>query len=179
MFKNWIPKDTLEVELPIKRDDFIESFHHNVLIGEINTMSDFFEPFTSTKKELKGNISGNEFTIKRLRRLFSPNQGLAIAKGRFKENINGLSISMELTAFRGAMRFMHYMLFGLYAMGIVFMLVLSAKDDSLRLSLIALPFIIFHALIFLVLFRFMMGRSVKKLKYELEREFHYFTKTSD
>ncbi|MDC8006336.1 hypothetical protein POV27_19940 [Aureisphaera galaxeae] len=142
-------------------------------------MSDFFEPFTSTQKELKGKLWGNEFKIKRLRRMFSPNQGLAVAHGKFKETMNGISVSMELTAFRGVIRFSHYMLFVFYALGIIAMIILSAADDTLRPALIALPFIVFHAVIFLVLFRFMMRRSVKKLKYELERELHYFTKTNN
>lgn len=58
------------IELPMKKEDFVQRLKRLVDKDSIEMWADFNEIFTSTKNKYKGSIQPTNFKIKRKRSLF-------------------------------------------------------------------------------------------------------------
>lgn len=163
--------DNLTTSLQISKAEFVNSLNKITDEGNTGMMSDTFDIFSSSKNEFKGEITPHNFKIKRRRRLFDTNGNFAVANGTFSENNGQLTIETEINGFNNFFIFFYAFLIIFYCIFIFGFLIGEDKE-----GLIAIPFIIFHALFMFGIPYFLMRRSVKRLKYELEREFFYLTK---
>lgn len=163
--------DHLSMALPINKIDFIGRLYNITDAGGVGVFSNFFDLFSSSKNEFKGQIDLNGFKLQRRVKMFDTSMNFAIANGQFKEADGELIIDTEINGLT------NYMLF-FYSIVLVFYLLIIALvtfGDS-ETPFIAIPFILFHGFIMFAIPYFMMRRSVKRLKYELEREFFFLTK---
>jgi hypothetical protein len=159
--------DWLTTELHISKNEFINNL--NAIIDQGDTGLFTFEMLSSGENELVGRIDYYGFKIRRRRRFFDTNMNFAIAKGTFEEQNGALKIETEINGFSGF--FIPYYLFLIIICTILFWGISTSSNDFF------LSFILFFfALLMLGIPYLIMRRSVKRLKYELEREFYYLTK---
>lgn len=158
--------DSVVIELPINKAEFIELLKNNI----DGKQSDFFDVFSSSKNEYKGVVTADGFELRKKRRLFEMNMNAAKAVGVFEEEEDGrLIIDTEINGFQGQVKLMYS---GFIIFYIVFISVfLFAGDDNM--PLFVLPFILFHASFMLGIPYFFIRRSVRRLKYDLERDLYY------
>lgn len=132
--------------------------------------SDMFDSFSSSKNEFKGQIGYDNFKLKRRRRFFDSGANMAVANGTFLE-INGeLTIETEISGF-------HDFYIAIYIIVIIiYALFIFGISTNIETGIFVLPFILLHATFMFVIPYFVTRRSVKRLKYELKREFFYLTK---
>lgn len=162
----WGLIDNLKTELKIPKQEFVSKLRSQVDISTIDIFGDMFDVFSSSKNVYKGTVSHNGFEIKKRRRFFDKQFSFATAKGDFQENEDILIINTVINGWNDLM-FLFYGFALLFY--IMFLFMIGSKD----LSAFPIVFILFHAfLMFYVPFR-MMKSSVKKIKYDLEREFHF------
>lgn len=163
--------DSMTIELEINRQEFVNRLSEVVDKGSTGMMADNFDIFLSSNNEFKGTVEPNGFKIKRNRKLFDTNFNFAVATGVF-DSLNGkLQIETVINGFTGFMKFFYLMIISFYAIFTAIML--SSENEG---SLGFIPFILLHATLMLGLPLLFMKRSVKRLKYDLEREFFYLTK---
>lgn len=166
--------DNFHIELNTTKNDFITKFSANVDYGETGFFSDPFEAFASSKNEYKGKINYEEFEIKRRKKLFDFSGSFAKAKGNFLEEGNILILEGEINAFNPI--YIPFFIFGLIFYLIFFSAIIIMGINNEGFPLLFLPFIILHACLMFGIPFFIMRRSVKKLKYDLEREFYFIIK---
>ncbi|MFI2743567.1 hypothetical protein ACG2LH_12565 [Zhouia sp. PK063] len=164
--------DYLQTELVIQKNDFVNKLRYHVDEGSIGIFSDTFDIFSSSKNEYKGKVSFNGFKIKRRRRFFDMNMNMAVATGTYSQKDDKLIISTEINGFHGMM--IPFYIFCIIIYGIFIIGFLSA--DEIGENALGFAFIIIHAAFMMGLPYFIMRRSTKRLKHELEREFFYLTK---
>jgi hypothetical protein len=158
----------INIELQISKSDFTKKFRENV--DESNLGFEPFEVFTSSKNEYKGNIENNRFELKKRRKLFDTNYSFAKATGIFVQETDKLIIKTLISGFQKKMLFFVGFLVFFYA---IFLSSIFLADDNAPKFFI-LPFLLFHAALMLGIPYFMMRRSVKRMIYDLERDFHYW-----
>ena len=163
--------DSLTTTLPISKHEFVDRLSKITDNGTTGMFSDPFEAFSTSKNELKGEVDYDGFKLKRRRRFFDTNMNLAVATGSFKENNGQLIIETEISGFNNFFLVFYFFLLIFYS---VFMF--GFLRDGRNTDLIAIPFLLLHATFMFAIPYFMMRRSVKRLKYELDREFFYLTK---
>ncbi|WP_300565091.1 hypothetical protein, partial [Flavobacterium sp.] len=88
-----------------------------------------------------------------------------------------LVLKADINGFHKAMKFFYAFVIVFY---IIFLLGFSAtmffNNDADFAPFFALPFILLHACLMLGIPYFIMRRGVKRMKYELERDFHFWIK---
>lgn len=161
----------LKLEIEIDLYKFVDKFRGSVGEGATDVITEFFDAFSSSKNEYKGHVDYNGFKIKKRRRMFDMNFNFAVAKGNFEQVENKLIINTEINGFSEAM--IPYYAFCIVFYLIFFFAILFGVEFNTGDDPFVLPFIIIHAFFMLGLPYFMMKRSVKKMKYDLEREFYY------
>lgn len=164
--------DNFTSTLQLTKQDFINRLRLITDQGSPNAM-DPFEGFFSSKNEFKGEISHNGFKLRRRRKLFERSSTIAIATGKVKEENGQLTIQTEIYGFSNFMYVFYGILILFYSVifvGFVF------SDNSIPIFIF--PFLIFHGALMTLIPYFLMRSSVKKMKYELEREFFYLTKNN-
>lgn len=158
------------IELPTTKTNFISRFRENVLHSELGfEIFEGFEAFSSNKQEYKGYINDRKFEIQKRRKLFEPNQTFAIARGTFNEMNDKLNFKIEINAFRKIMfLFLGLILvfYGVFLSSFIF--------GDAETPFFILPFLLVHSLLMIGIPYFLMRRSVKKMQYDLERDFHYW-----
>ncbi|MDB5209122.1 MAG: uncharacterized protein JWR72_4197 [Flavisolibacter sp.] len=164
--------DYLTTTLPISKPNFVNRLQEITDIGRIGMFSDTFDVFSSSKNEFKGHVDLNGFKLKRRRRFFDTNMNFAIASGTFTEANGQLTVETEVNGFKS-----FFILFYVFLIIFYSIFIFGFWGSSNKESFIAIPFILLHGTFMFALPYFMMRRSVKRLKYELEREFFYLTKT--
>jgi len=164
-------KEDLTTNLKIEKIDFVQKLSSITDKGDVGIFSDTFDIFSSSKNEFKGRVNSKGFEIKRKRRFFDTNMNTAIAKGTLYENNGALSIETEINGFHNLYVVFYIMLIIFYSIAIIG---ISISDNNVKFGVI--PFLLLHGTLMFSFPYFMMRRSVKRLKYELEREFYYFTK---
>lgn len=151
-------------ELIIKLDNIIDEDGYNILEG-----------FSSSKNEYKGTVNNGGFTVKRKLKSFSNDKLMAVAHGSFTEQKDSTKIEIEIIGYDNFMKIF-------YCFQIVFwsiFLYFTLKSDTIfenknsEFGLLVMPL---FGLIFLISPYFMMRRSMKRLKYDLERELFYLTR---
>lgn len=165
--------DRMTTTLQISKVEFVNRLNEITDQGSTGIFSDSFDIFSSSNNEFKGQVNFDNFKIKRRRRFFDTNMNFAVANGTFIENNGQLTIETELNGFNNFFILFYVLLILFYSF---FIFGLIASDNNIEF--IAIPFIILHATFMFALPYFIMRRSVKRLKYELEREFFYLTKSN-
>ncbi len=158
------------IELPISKIDFIKKFRDNVEYSDLNfTAFEGFEVFSSSKLEYKGTISDRGFALKKRRKLFDTNYSFAKANGTFRESFDKLIITTEINSFRKKMYFFlaFILLFDLLILTSFFL-------GGTSFPIFILPFILIHGILMIGIPYIVMRRSVKRMVYDLERDFHYW-----
>ena len=178
-FKEFLKKilliDYLTMEIEIQQSDFLVKFREYVDEGDIGIFSDAFEVFSSSKNEYKGHVGYNNFKIRKRKRFFDSNRNIAIATGKLLQQGRMLLIETEINGFNGIMKSFFIIAGAFY---IIFMITfLSVSFNTIGgSSFFPFTFIIIHALFMFGIPYFMMRRSVKRMKHDLERELFYITK---
>ena len=163
--------DYLTTELKISKARFVAKLTSVTDEGNTGEFSNPFEAFSSGNNEFKGHITYDGFKIKRRRKFFDTNINIAVATGSFSEENENLKIETEINGFNRFFIPFYIILIIFYS---IFFLGLSKSNTNS--VFFVFPFLILHASIMFGIPYLMMRRSVKRLKYELEREFYYLTK---
>ncbi|PUU70579.1 hypothetical protein DBB36_08070 [Flavobacterium sp. WLB] len=156
----------ITIELPVSKIDFTEKFRNNVDEYDLGFVP--FEAFQSSKNEYKGNIDGSAFELKKRRRLFDTNYSFAEVTGSLIERNEKLIIDAEILGFKKRMIIIFAFIVLFYLIFIAGMI--SVGDDTF----IFLPFLLIHMSIMLGIPYFIIRRSVNRMAYDLERDFHYW-----
>ena len=165
----------ITIELDSSKIDFIKTFRGNVDQSNLGVSDHFFEALTSSKNEYKGNIDNHLFKLRRRRRFLDTNRNFAVAEGTMAEKDGKLILETEITGFHYLMKFFYAFIIVFYLIFIIgFSFTTVFEADSV--SFFVFPFILVHALLMLGIPYFVMRRSVSRMKYELERDFHFWTK---
>lgn len=165
--------DSMTTTLQTSKVEFVNRLNEITDEGSTGMMSDTFDVFSSSKNEFKGQVSFDSFKIKRRRRFFDTNMNFAVANGTFEENNGQLTIDTEINGFNNFFIVFYVFLIIFYS---IFIFGFASSDKNGSGEFVAIPFILLHGTFMFGLPYFMMRRSVKRLKYELEREFFYLTK---
>lgn len=166
--------DYLTLTLPTEKTEFVNRLSEITDFGSSGMFSDAFDVFSSSKNEFKGQVDLNGFKLKRRRRFFDSNMNFTTANGTFKESNNQLTIETELNGFNNFFYIFYGFLILFYS---IFIFSLLVNDNNI--GFIAIPFLLLHGAFMFALPYFIIRRSVKRLKYDLEREFFYLTKKPD
>lgn len=161
--------DDFSTTLNISKSEFVSTLRNNVDQADIDGMfSSAFEAFTSSDNMFKGQVDSKGFKIRKRRRFFEKNFGYTKAFGTYRERGDMLIINTKISAWNN---FMFFWLCIVIVFYLIFISTLFTSGTSDGVGFVALPFIIIHSLLMLVIPYFMMRKSVKKMKQELEREF--------
>ena len=165
----------LRLELEVQKNDFVTKLREHVDQGSTSSLSDAFDVFSRSKNEYKGEVNYNSFKIKRKKKFFEANFNTAIANGTYYQKDNTLVIEAEINGFRKIFIF-YYLFLIIFYLFFITGFTFFNTDQSGHINLFSTLFIFLHGLFMLSLPYFLMRRSVKRLKRELEREFFYLTK---
>jgi hypothetical protein len=166
-------KDEFTTVLKVNQNDFATAFAYNIDIGDTGLFSGIFDVFSSSKNEYRGQINYESFKVKRKRRLFDMNESFAIASGNLYQKGEELVITTQIDGQNKL--FIPLFIFAVFFYGIFFTVFLITSH--LNSAFFFLPFLIFHAGLMFGIPIFLINRSVKRLRYELERDFFFWTKT--
>ena len=164
-------KTSYEVEYPIGQEEFTALFKENVDYGDTSLQP--FEALKSSENDYVGDISKYGFKLRRRRRMFDFNQNLSIVSGEFLGLTRNITIRLTINAFRKILLIPLILLLLLYAVGIVVGIIFSIREDSAIITYI-LPPVLIHGLLMFGIPYFLMRRSVRKMKKEIDREFTYW-----
>ncbi len=163
--------DTLSVNLNIDRREFTNALRSSVEEGSIGPFSEIGDVFSRSKKEYKGHVGLESFRIARRRRLFEMNSVRAVAMGKFHQNDDVLSVETEISGFTHWMTFFLVIILLFYVTSAV--TIFSSNEQSDDILGFVLPALLVHGLFMIGIPYFLARRSVKRLKYDLERELYY------
>lgn len=164
--------DSLSLKLNCDKTTFIEKFKENVEPSDFSFSP--FEAFSSGSQLYKGNIQNATFKIQKKQQLFNSRKQSAIATGKITEGINDIKINIEINGITKAIKIFFAFIICFYLLFFLSIGFLSFSDSSF--SLIAFPFLLFHFALMTGIPFFMIRASVKNLKQEIEREFHFWIK---
>ena len=165
----------ITIELDSTKTDFIKIFEENVDESDLGFSDYFFEALTTGKEEYKGKIDNHLFKLRRRKRLFDTNRNFAVAEGTMAEKNGKLVLETEIKGFHYMMKFFYGFIVVIYLIFIVGF-AFSTVSGKNTIPSFALPLIAVHALLMLGIPYFVMRRNVSRMKYELERDFHFWTK---
>ncbi|MEM8584815.1 MAG: hypothetical protein AAGF87_11125 [Bacteroidota bacterium] len=162
--------DYMTMTLEVDKLDFIKKLRKQVDESSLGVFSDVGDAFSSSKNEFKGEVDHEGFQIKRKRKFFDTNFNFAVAKGQFRQEREQLAIDIELDAVNKQMQIFYIFIIVFYLA--FFGVILTLGRDS-SMPLIVLPFMLLHAGMMFGIPFFIMRRSVRRMKYELERELFF------
>lgn len=160
--------DFLTIVLDMNQKDFADKLSAITDRSDTGIFSESFGAFSSNNNEFIGQINSTDFKIKRRNRFLETNQNIAVASGTFSENNGQLIIETEINGLNGFLIFFSCVMVLLFSVPLFF--IIQKGDYSALPPLLVIATIAFSSL-YLV-----MKYSVKRLKYELEREFFFLTK---
>ena len=164
--------DNMTTTLQLSKVEFVKRLSDITDIGSIGIMSDSLDVFSSSKNDFKGQVNVDGFNIKRKRKLFDTSINYAVANGIFDESNGQLIIETEINGFNNSFILIYVLLIIVYIIMIIGVLSGDINDRGF-----AIFFIMLHGTLMFTIPYFMMRRSVKRLKHELERELFYLTKS--
>lgn len=165
--------ENFSTELIIEKNDFIKKFQQHVDESEFGLFSDLRDLFSSSKNEFKGNVGLDAFKIKKRKRFFDSNLPLS-AEGIYRQKGENLVIEAEIKGQPNAI--IPFVAICLIFYTIAFFVILLSDNMDWRLAAVVVPFLFIHAAFMLGIPYYMMRKSVKRLKHDLERELYYITK---
>lgn len=163
--------DKMTVVLPINSMEFANRLAEITQNRGTGLFSNPIAYFSSSNCEYIGKVDYNSFRISRRPRFFNPNMNSSVANGTFREKDGELIIETEINGFNDFYYFYYGFLVVFYLITII-VVIFNANLDFL----IVIPFFLFQSILLVILPFFAMKASVKRLKYELEREFFYLSK---
>ncbi|TAE35260.1 MAG: hypothetical protein EAY66_09365 [Sphingobacteriales bacterium] len=163
--------DYLTTYLQIDKQEFLNKLLAITDYGSTSIFSEPFEVFASNKNEFKGQVNLDGFKLKRRRKIFDTNFNIAVASGTIKEENGQLTINTEINGFNNFMIVFYIFILIFYSIFIASFSFWDSND-----TFFILPFILIHGIFMSLIPYFIMRRGVKRMKYELEREFFYLTK---
>ncbi|MFY7938393.1 MAG: hypothetical protein ACOVOQ_13515 [Flavobacterium sp.] len=166
--------DSFTTTLQTSKVEFVNRLIEITDKGDTRMISDTFDVFSSSKNEFRGEVNFEGFKIKRRRKFFDTNMNFAVANGKFSEKNGQLTIDTEITGFSNFFIVFYVFLIIFYP---IFIFDFFSSDNEGKFNVIL--FILFHGTLMFGLPYFMMRRGIKQLKYELEREFFYLTKSKE
>lgn len=164
----------LITEIDIQKEDFVTKLKNQVDKGGTDMFSDTFDVFSSSKNIYKGYVDFEYFQIKKRRKFFDMNMNMAVAKGDYTQKGEKLIINTEINGLSGFMIpfIILILVFYTFSIGTFFISDNNVGGDFVFFF----PFFILQALFMIGFPYFLMKRSVKNMKHELEREFYFLTK---
>ena len=165
--------DSLTFEIEANKNEFIEKLKNQVDPDKGGLFSKMFEAFSSSDKTLKGTVGHNSFKVRRKQRMFDNTAMLAKAEGKFRQEREQLVFDVEINGVTTFMKVGFFFLLVIYSVMLITFLSVSLQDN---MSFFVIPFICLHGLLMLGIPIFMIRKSVKNLKREIEKEFFYIAK---
>jgi hypothetical protein len=159
--------DHLSTTLKISQKQFTDRLNQ---ITETGSTS-IFSVFSTTIKEYRGQINTDTFTIKRRRWILDYNMNFTVVTAEFTEENNELKVESEINGFNW---YFLFMMIGIIFVSILGMISITTLKDNV--GLIIIPFLFFQVFMTIGMLYFLMKVSVKRFKYNLERELFYLTK---
>jgi hypothetical protein len=171
--------DSFSTTLNTTKSEFTSTLRNHVDEADIDAMfSGAFEAFTSSKNRYKGSVNHNGFKIRRRRRFFDKSMGNPIASGELRDQGESLIINTQIKGWNNQMFFFYGFLCLFYLIFIVGSFASIFSQDS-EFPIFVPFFIIVHAAFMFGIPYFMMRRSVRRLKEDIEREFHFILSKSN
>lgn len=168
--------ESITIKLDSTKSDFIRAFEENVDESDLNISDSFFEALVSSSNEYKGTIGNPGFKLRRRRKFFDTSRNFAVAEGTMAEKDGKLILETEIKGFHSSMKFFYIFLFVIYFIFVAGFILASLFNTKPETPFFLFPFLFIHALFMLGIPYFIMRRSVSRMKYELERDFHFWTK---
>jgi len=162
--------DDFNVELNISKLDFYSKLRDQVDVSSLGLFSDMGDLFSSSKNEYKGTVDYDGFKLKRKRRFFDTKMNMATLTGTYRQVSDKLIVESHINGFANVM--IVFFVFALLFYS-VFIGVFIFGGIGEETSFFVLPFILMHALFMFGIPYFIMRKSVKRFKYDIEREFHF------
>lgn len=163
--------DTFIIELPIDIKELVKKIQN--FIDDDNY--DILEGFRNTEKKFKGKINKKGFRIRKKLSYSNNTKVNAIANGKFKEQNGKTKIEIEIIGFDTFFKIFYCILIFFWGV-FIFAILKHLINEKLNPLEIGIPVMFLFILSFTILPYFQMKRSVKKMRYDLEREFYYLTK---
>ncbi|MEO6175877.1 MAG: hypothetical protein ABIP27_12070 [Flavobacterium circumlabens] len=157
----------ITIQLPITKTEFIQKFRNYVDESDLGYVP--FEVFQSSTNEYKGNIQNNTFELKKRKKIFDTNYSFAKVIGELTQENDQLTINVEIFGFRKRMLIFVVIILLFY---LVFFLGSVSNGDVFPFFIF--PFLLIHMSLMLVIPYFVIRRSVNRMAYDLERDFHYW-----
>lgn len=167
----WLDKLGLSEELSLKYyvrpDDFVSLFQKNVDSGD-GLFSGAFDALRFSKTDYRGTITATDFSIRKKKRFFDSISAIALITGQIVREKNGTRLLVTITSFTGIMKFVTWLLAIVYVVAAVFITFSGLIEKH---GLIPYLFLILHALMLLLIFYFILRRSVSKVASNLDPDF--------
>lgn len=159
----------LRMELPIDRTDFVKTLKGNVDPAQ----SDFFDVFSSSKNVYKGGVTNESFAIRRRRRLFDMNMNWAKSTGKISQTNDKLILDIEINSFHFMIIPFVFVAVLIYSIAIVSILTVDMGGTEASW---ALPFLFIHAAFMFGIPYFILRRSLRLARYDIERDIYFMMK---
>lgn len=162
--------ENFQIQLNTDRNTFYTKLKDIVEYGGTDYFSSMFEVFSSDKREYRGSVNYDSFKIKRKRKLFDTNYNIAVASGKISDFDGKTNVNIEINSFS-------YFFIPFFIILIIFysFFIFSVFFSGDNPPIFVIFFIFLHACLMFGLPYFIARRSVKRMKYELEREFVFIT----
>jgi hypothetical protein len=118
---------------------------------------------------IKATLETNIFELKKRKKIFDTNYSFAKVIGELTQENDQLTINAEIFGFRKRMLIFVVIILLFYS--IFFLGAISSGDVF---PFFMFPFLLIHMSIMLVIPYFIIRRSVNRMAYDLERDFHYW-----
>jgi hypothetical protein len=155
------------IDLDISKEEFFVGLKKKVRSESESPLFSGFEIFSSDDTPFFGEVTDKGFTLRSRRIAGKSVRHLAVAKGIIKESDKGLSVLIEINAFRGRHKLLLMFLVPLYVfsfLGCLYVGVFRGQLDAL-LGLIFLPF---HAALTIGVLVFLLSKAARILDQILE-----------
>ncbi|WP_157472291.1 hypothetical protein [Neolewinella persica] len=161
-------------ELEMDKMEFSKRLRKVVDEGSTGAIGNPFEAFSSSENDFIGKVTSEGFEIRRRRKMFEPNFSMAYVTGKFVQNRDCLTITSKIHGIGKSLKIFIIAITGFYLLFAIMILLVSTANSDFPFYM-ALFLIPHAALMFWIPF-FMARYAVRRMKKELEREFHYLAR---
>ena len=161
--------DDIHVELDIQKNEFVNNLNAHLDEGSMSVLTDSVDVFTPNNKKYKGHVTADEFKIKLRRKFFDPKMNISIATGGLTQHGDILEIKGEVNGWNGLIIPFYIFLLCVYLVFLGWFL----YDRNLHSSLppTVIPILVAHLVFAIGAPYYLMRKSTKTLKEELEQDF--------
>ncbi|MFK8163879.1 MAG: hypothetical protein AB8H12_15645 [Lewinella sp.] len=161
-------------ELEIDKMEFVRRLRQAVDDGSTSAIANPFEAFSSSDNDYIGQVTTEGFEFRKRRKMFEPNFNMAFVSGKFNQDRDRLVITSKINGLGKALKFFFIAISVFYIFMAAALLVVSTTDTDFPPFIIL--FLIPHAMLMFCIPFFMARYGVRRMKKELEREFHYIAR---